>query len=115
MFIEQYKQVPFPIKRVYYMCGMPEGAVRGGHAHMESETVLISLKGTFTVMLDDSIRRRDFLLDDPAFALYIAPKTWLELSNFSLDSIVLVLSSALYSREETIADYELYKKTILQK
>ena len=94
---------------------MSEATVRGEHAHMKSENVLIPLKGTCTVRLNDSKQSRDFLLDNPDSGLYIAPETWLELRNFSPDSIVLVLSSTLYDTEEIIDDYKLFKKAMSKK
>ena len=110
--VEQSKQVLFQIKRVYYMYTMKEGTVRGGHAHMNSENVLIPLRGSFTLAVDDSMGKKEFLLNDPAFGVYVAPKTWLELKGFSPDSIVLVLSSEVYNEQESISDYELFKKTM---
>ncbi len=112
--IEQCKHIPFQIKRIYYMYETPKDAIRGNHAHMQSENILIPLKGSFTAYLNDSVSKKEFILNDAAQGLYIPPKTWLELTNFSTDSLILVLSSELYNKEETITDYDLYEKTMFK-
>ena len=109
--IEEYTQVPFSIKRVFYLYDVPSGATRGGHALKATEQVIIALSGSFDVVLDDGVVRRSFFLNRPHYGLYIHPRVWRELENFSSNSIALTLASTLFSEEDYIRDYELFKKT----
>lgn len=111
-FIEENKQIPFVIKRVYYLYDVPSGASRGGHAHKELEQIVIALSGSFDVILDDGFSRKTFFLNRPHYGLYIPPGIWRELENFSSNSVALSLVSQKYSEEDYIRDYETFKKMI---
>jgi dTDP-4-dehydrorhamnose 3,5-epimerase-like enzyme len=110
--IEENKQIPFRIKRVFYLYDVPSGATRGGHAHKTSEQVIIALSGSFDVILDDGVIRETFFLNRPHYGLYIPPGIWRELENFSSNSIALTLASTKFGEEDYIRDYELFKKMI---
>ncbi len=108
--IEENKQVPFRIKRVFYLYDVPSGATRGGHAHKKSIQVIIALSGSFDVILDDGINRQSFFLNRPHYGLCIQPGVWREIENFSSNSIALNLTSTEYSEEDYIKDYDLFRK-----
>ncbi|XRO75842.1 sugar 3,4-ketoisomerase [Methanocaldococcus sp. 28A] len=109
-FIEEYKHVPFEIKRVYYLYDVPTGATRGGHAHIELEQVIISLSGSFEVIIDDGYSKKSVFLNRPHYGLYIPPGIWRELVNFSSNSVTLVLASMPYDEKDYIRDYETFRK-----
>jgi oxalate decarboxylase/phosphoglucose isomerase-like protein (cupin superfamily) len=108
--IENNKDVPFVIKRVYYLYDVPSGANRGGHSHLETKQVIIAISGSFNVILDNGTERKSILLNRPDFGLYITPCVWREIENFSSNSIALVLASTLFCEEDYIRDYTIFKK-----
>jgi dTDP-4-dehydrorhamnose 3,5-epimerase-like enzyme len=109
-FVEPNRQVPFEIKRVYYLYDVPSGATRGGHAHKLLEQVVIALSGSFDVVLDDGFRRRSFFLNRPHYGLYIPPRIWRELENFSSNSVALSLVSELFDESDYIRNYTRFKR-----
>jgi dTDP-4-dehydrorhamnose 3,5-epimerase-like enzyme len=111
-FIEENRQIPFQIKRVYYLYDVPSGATRGGHAHKELEQVVIALSGSFDVILDDGKKKRSFFLNRPHYGLYIPPKIWREIDNFSSNSVALSLVSQVYDESDYIRDYKTFKSTV---
>ena len=108
--IEENNQVPFLIKRVFYLYDVPSGATRGGHAHKEMQELLIALSGSFDVVLDDGVERKSYFLNRPHYGVYIPPGIWRELENFSSNSIALTLASTLYDEKDYIYDYDFFKK-----
>jgi dTDP-4-dehydrorhamnose 3,5-epimerase-like enzyme len=112
-FIEENNQIPFQIKRVYYLYDVPCGATRGGHAHKALHQVVISLSGSFDVILDDGYRKRTFFLNRPHYGLYIPPKVWRELENFSSNSVALSLVSEVYDELDYVRDYDAFKRMVL--
>ena len=104
-FIEDESQIPFAIKRVYYLYDVPAGSERGGHAHIALNQIIIALAGSFDVELDDGKTRKTFSLNRPYEGLYICPGIWRELKNFSSGSVCLVLASNLYSEDDYYRDY----------
>jgi dTDP-4-dehydrorhamnose 3,5-epimerase-like enzyme len=111
-FIEENKQIPFPIKRIYYLYDVPSGATRGGHAHKQLEQIIISLSGSFDVVLDDGVTKKAFFLNRPHYGLYIPPGVWRELENFSSNSVALSLVSQVYDESDYIRDYPTFKRMI---
>jgi dTDP-4-dehydrorhamnose 3,5-epimerase-like enzyme len=109
-FIEENNQIPFIIKRVYYLYDVPSGATRGGHAHRELQQVVIALSGSFTVILDDGVRRRKFFLNRPHYGLYIPPLVWRELENFSSNSVALSLVSDVYKESDYMRNYTVFRR-----
>jgi dTDP-4-dehydrorhamnose 3,5-epimerase-like enzyme len=112
-FIEENNQIPFQIKRVYYLYDVPSGATRGGHAHKALHQVVIALSGSFDVILDDGISKRSFFLNRPHYGLYIPPKVWRELENFSSNSVALSLVSEVYDESDYIRNYDAFKSAVL--
>ncbi len=111
-FIEENRQVPFKIKRVYYLYDVPSGATRGGHAHKALHQVVIALSGSFDVILDDGHHRRSFFLNRPHYGIYIPPKVWREIENFSSNSVALSLVSEVYDESDYVREYDDYKRLV---
>ena len=102
-------EVPFDIKRVYYLYDVPGGEGRGGHAHKALQQIIIAASGSFDIQVDDGKVKRTFTLSRPYVGLYLPPGLWRELDNFSSGAICLVLASEVYDVGDYIRDYEFYK------
>lgn len=98
--------IPFSIKRVYYLYDVPSGAERGGHAHKEQEEFIVSLSGSFDVILNNGETEEKYTLNKPNEGLYVAQKTWRELRNFSSGAVCLVVSSGEFIEDDYIRDFE---------
>lgn len=103
--LEANKDIPFEIRRVYYIFDTKEGVVRGHHAHKTLEQVLICVSGSCTIVLDDGKERTEVLLDKPNMGLYIGPNMWHEMKDFSSGAVLLVLASDFYNETDYIRDY----------
>ncbi len=112
-FIEENNQVPFEIKRVYYLYDVPSGATRGGHAHKALHQMIIALSGSFDVVLDDGTNRRSFFLNRPHYGLYVPPRIWRELENFSSNSVALSLVSHVYDESDYVRSYDTFKRLVV--
>ena len=108
--IEELNQIPFEIKRVFYIYGSDNEVIRGQHANRESEFVLINVGGTSKVRIDNGHSEAIVELNKPMMGLYIPTMVWKDMYDFSEDSILLVLASTHYDGTEYIRDYEEYKK-----
>lgn len=108
-FAENFKQVPFAIKRVYWIYDVPGGEVRGGHAYKQNAEFIIALSGSFDVILDDGVKKMRFSLNRSYYGLYVPQGIWREIDNFSTNSLALILSSTFYKEEDYIRNYEDYK------
>lgn len=97
--------IPFKIKRIYYLYDIPSGETRGGHAHKDLYQLLVAASGSFDVLLDDGKQKIRINLNRPNVGILIVPGIWRELSNFSSGAICLVLASLTYSEEDYIRDY----------
>lgn len=104
--VEQEKDIPFVIKRVYYIYATQPEVRRGFHAHRELEQVLICVHGSCSVLLDDGEVRETVLLDKPHEGLYVPKGIWREMYDFSLDAVLLVLASELYDEADYIRNYD---------
>lgn len=104
--VENNKEVPFGIKRVYYLYDVPGGESRGAHAHKELYQLIIAASGSFTVTLDDGEVKRTFLLNRPYQGLLIVPGIWRTLDDFSSGSVCMVLASEKYDEKDYIRTYE---------
>ena len=115
--IEAGKHVPFEIARVYYLYDVPGGASRGGHAHKELMQLMVSVMGSFDVVLDDGSMRKRVTLNRGYYGLYLPNLIWRELENFSSGAICVVLASQPYRETEYIREYSdfiQYRKTICE-
>lgn len=106
--VENGKDIPFFVKRTYYLYDVPGGESRGGHAHKELSQLIVAASGSFTVTLDDGNVRRTFLLNRPYQGLYVVPGIWRTLDDFSSGSVCLVLASHKYDEADYIRDYNDY-------
>lgn len=111
--IEGGDNIPFDIKRVFYIYGSDETVIRGQHANKFSEFVLINVNGTSKVRLDNGVEEKIIYLDRPRMGLYIPAMLWKDMYDFSSDSVLLVLASTHYDGEEYIKDYKLFQSMVL--
>jgi hypothetical protein len=111
-FIEGMSQIPFEIKRTYYMYDIPGGSVRGSHAHKELHQLVIAMSGSFDVLLFDGYAEKRFHLNRSYFGLYISPLMWRTLDNFSSGAVCMVLASSHYTETDYIRDYKEFLRTI---
>jgi len=112
--IEGLRNLPFKIKRVFYLYDIPGGADRGAHAHKKCHQFLIAASGSFDIVLNDGIVKKTVTLNRPYHGLHIPPKIWAAEQNFSSGSICLVLTSHIYDENDYIRDYEFFLKSIRQ-
>jgi hypothetical protein len=110
--VENYVNIPFAIKRIYYLYDIPGGESRGGHSHLKLESVIIALSGSFDVTLDDGLTKKTVQLNRPYIGLNVKPGMWRELSNFSSGVVCLVLASHKYDEDDYIRDYNEFKNLI---
>lgn len=108
--VEGNKNVPFEIKRLYYLYDIPGGEDRGGHAHKELHQIIVAASGSFNVLLDDGTNKKIVTLNRPDYGLMIVPGIWRELMEFSSGAICLVLASEKYIEEDYIRKYTEFKK-----
>ena len=108
--IEQFKQIPFEIKRTYWIYDVPGGCNRGGHAYKENQEFVVALSGAFDVVLDDGKEKKTFSLNRSYMGLYVPKGMWRTMTNFSTNSLALVLSSTEYDVNDYIMDYDEFLK-----
>jgi hypothetical protein len=108
--VNNNKEIPFAVKRIFYLYDIPGGESRGAHSHKECHQFLVATSGSFEVLLDDGITRRQVLLNRPDIGLHILPGIWASEINFSSGSICLVLASHEYNEFDYIRDYDEYLK-----
>jgi hypothetical protein len=104
-FLEGERHVPFPIRRVFYLYDVPSGAVRGGHALKKCHQLLISISGSFDVIVDDGENKERIHLTRSYYGLHLPPMLWREMDNFSSGSVCLALASERYSEDDYFRDY----------
>lgn len=106
--VENSKEIPFEIKRIFYLYDIPGGKDRGAHAHKECHQFLIAASGSFEVQLDDGYVKKTVLLNQPYRGLHIPPGIWASEVNFSSGAICLVLASHKYDESDYIRDYKYF-------
>ena len=109
-FAENFKQIPFEIKRTYWLYDVPGGESRGGHADRENEEFIIALSGSFDVVLDDGKERQVFSLNRSYYGLYVPKGLWREIENFSTNSFALEFASTHYDKGDYVYDYDQFLK-----
>lgn len=109
-FVQNNTQIPFEIKRTYWLYDIPGGENRGGHAYKETDEFVIALSGSFDVILYDGKEQYKFSLNRPYYGLYIPKGMWREMENFSTNSFALEFASTRYNSEDYIRDYNQFIK-----
>lgn len=110
--LEEGKNIPFPVKRVYYLFKTKEGVSRGFHAHKTLKQVAIVVRGSCRFVLDDGSERVEVLLDNPAQGLLIESFMWREIYDFSEDCVLMVLADQLYDESDYIRDYSQFIEAV---
>lgn len=110
--LEDQKNIPFSIKRIYYIFNTKDKVRRGFHAHKKLKQIAVVLKGSCRFMLDDGKDKIEILLDNPERGLYIESFLWREMYDFSDDCVLLVLADSSYDENDYIRDYQEFKKLV---
>ncbi len=108
--IENSKDIPFDIKRVFYLYDIPGGEDRGAHSHKKCHQLLIAASGSFDIFLDDGKSKKTVNLNRPYLGLHIPPGIWAAEQSFSSGSICLVLASELYDEKDYVRNYNQFIK-----
>ena len=114
LFIAEVKrEVPFPIKRVYFINSLANPrAVRGRHAHRKLEQVIFCVSGSFVLHLDDGRKKQRLRLHEPAIGIRLGPRLWHTMSDFSYDCVILVLAAERYDEKDYIRDYAEFRARV---
>ena len=110
--LEGCGNIPFNIKRVYYIFDTKKNVERGFHAHKDLKQLCIAVKGSCTFIIDDGLKKEEIILDNPSQGLYIESLIWREMKDFSSDCVLVVLASEYYNESDYIRDYEIFKKEV---
>ncbi|MEO1768384.1 WxcM-like domain-containing protein [Candidatus Enterococcus ferrettii] len=110
--LEEFRDIPFKIKRVYYMYDTKQGVTRGFHAHKSLEQILICIHGGCKVLLDNGYEKKVVPLEKPYEGLYVSNNMWREMFDFTSDAVLMVLASEVYDENDYIRDYEEFKKNV---
>ena len=113
--IENFKNVPFEIKRVFYIYDIPGGEDRGAHAHKKCHQMIVAASGSFDIFMDDGMNKKSITLNKPYYGLHIPPGIWAAERCFSSGAICLVLTSEIFDEKDYIRDYSDYKIYISEK
>ena len=113
--LEEFKDIPFEIKRVYYMYDTGEGVRRGYHAHKSLKQILICIHGSSKILLDNGSEKKEVPLEKPYEGLYVASNMWREMYDFSSDAVLMVLASEYYDESDYIRNYDEFLKYIDKK
>jgi dTDP-4-dehydrorhamnose 3,5-epimerase-like enzyme len=108
-FIEEEKHIPFKIRRTYWIYDVPGGQIRGGHAFKLQEEFIVALSGSFDVILDDGHEKKTFSLNRSYYGLYVPAGLWRQMENFSTNSLAMILSSTIFSKDDYIREYSEFK------
>ena len=103
-------EIPFAIKRIFYLYDIPGGESRAAHGHKQLEQFIVAASGSFDLTIDDGINKKTVQLNRPYMGLHVKPGIWRDISNFSSGAICLVLASMLYTEEDYLRDYADFKQ-----
>ena len=108
--IEENNNIPFDIKRTYWVYDVPGGEIRTGHAYLNNQEFIVALSGSFDVLVDNGDEVKTFSLNRSYYGLYVPNGIWRQMLNFSTNSLALVLASTHFDLSDYIYDYDLFKK-----
>lgn len=108
--IEENINIPFSIERVFWIYDVPGDSQRGGHAYRSTDEFIVALSGSFDVVLDNGNGKTTYHLNRSYYGLYVPKMVWREMTNFSTNSLALVLASTPYDEQDYIRNYEQYKQ-----
>lgn len=108
-FFENKSQLPFDIKRTYWLYDVPGGELRGSHAFKQADEFIIALSGSFDVVLNDGIREGKYTLNRSYYGLYVPNLIWRRIENFSTNSVALIVSSIVYDENDYIREFDEFK------
>lgn len=109
-FFENNNQIPFEIKRTYWIYDVPGGEIRGSHAFKESHELIVALSGSFDVILNDGEKEVKYNLNRSYFGLYVPNMLWRRIENFSTNSLALIVSNIVYNKSDYIRDFNEFKR-----
>jgi len=104
------KDLPFQVKRIFWLHHIKDGKDRGAHALLDSSEIMVAVHGSFIVDLDDTVDKTNVLLDDPSKGLIIRPGVWFRTHSYKEDGVSLILAEEEYARDKYTYDYEEFKK-----
>lgn len=104
------RELPFQVKRVFWLYNIKDGRDRGAHALLDSNEIMVAVHGSFVVDLDDTVNKVSILLDDPSKGLMIRPGVWFRTHSYKNDGVSLILAEEEYARDKYTYDYEEYKR-----
>ena len=104
------KELPFQVRRVFWLHHIKDGKDRGAHALLDSSEIMVAVHGSFIVDLDDTMNKTSILLDDPSKGLVIKPGVWFRTHSYKKDGVSLILAEEEYARDKYTYDYEEYKR-----
>lgn len=110
--LEEYNDIPFEIKRVYFMYDTKEGVVRGHHAHKSLEQILVCIHGTCKILMDNGKEKKIVHLEKPYEGLYIPNNIWREMYDFSEDAVLMCFASQVYDESDYIRNYDEFLKFV---
>lgn len=111
-FFQNSDQIPFTIKRVYWIYDVPGGEQRGGHAYKNSQEVIIALSGSFDIILNNGREEQKFTLNRSYYGLYVPSMMWRHIENFSTNALAFIATDSLYDLNEYIRDIDNFKKVV---
>ena len=104
------KELPFQVKRVFWLHHIQEGKDRGAHALLDSSEIMVAVHGSFIVDLDDTMNKTSVLLDNPSKGLMIRPGVWFRTHSYKADGVSLILAEEKYARDKYTYDYDEFKR-----
>lgn len=110
--LEGNDNVPFDIKRIYYIFDTKENIERGFHAHINLKQLVVAVKGSCTFVLDNGTKKEELILDKPDQGLFIEGLIWREMKNFSSDCVLIVLASEYYNENDYIRNYDKFLEAV---
>lgn len=111
-FFENNKQIPFEIKRTYWIYDVPGGEIRGSHAFRTQQEFIVALSGSFDIVLHDGDQEHKFQMNRSYYGLFIPKLYWRRLENFSTNSLALIVSDSVFRVDDYIRDFEVFKEEV---